>query len=79
MLYAILILDTHLTQWLSLFAFSSCGCCVHQTKVAYFSKASPLSRNLSSQRKWQAYMAKVSPFRPKEKKHEFDLHIKCCS
>ena len=23
-------------------------------------------------------MAKVSPFRPKEKKHEFGLHVKCC-
>ena len=38
----------------------SCDCCVHQTKVAYFSKTSALSRNLSSQRKCQAFMAKVS-------------------
>ena len=29
-------------------------------------------RNLSSQRKWQAFMAK-------EKKNEFGLHVKCCS
>ena len=51
---------THLTQWLSLFASSSCDRCVHQIKVTYFSKASALSWNLSSQRKWQAFMAKVS-------------------
>ena len=43
MLYAILILDTYLTQWHSLFASSSCDRCVHQTKVVYFSKASALS------------------------------------
>ena len=60
MLYAILILDTCLTQWLSLFASYSCHHCIHQTKVAYFSKASALSWNMSSQRKWQAFMAKVS-------------------
>ena len=46
-----------LTQWLSLFASSSCDRFVHQTKVAYFSKSLALSWNLSSQRKWQAFMA----------------------
>ena len=29
-------------------------------------------RNLSSQKKWQA-------FKVKEKKHEFGLHVRCCS
>ena len=79
MLYAILILDTYLTQWLSLFASSSCDRCVHQAKVAYSPKLQYFHETCQVKENGKHLWPKCHPFRPKEKKHEFGLHVRCCS